>query len=481
MLLNMVMFKITICDFGKMNIKMTDKMKKSIFILGAVVLMTSCSTKNQTEYTKYIRAITKDVPFPVNGLRTVDDNMYVFEGVNSCEVPDYEISKDGVLTVTRTTLWKLPKNDVENIWRNLYFNKRQHRLVCVDRINKAGKTILGIMYVMQTESKKWPERGVYHWDVTDMHNMQSVAISLEDFKNKSIRVMQSGTLPDVEESRKYNSLISKADSSYMQQNYQEAERYFTHAFDFKNYVRGQHLYNAACVASLAGHKDTAFWFLEERMKAEPEWYSLNIETDKDLLPIHDDVRWNEIMNAMHERQTKKEANYDIPLRNQLLEIAKDDQAIRQEWRMTSRQQPQDTAKIDSIFSVMATIDSVNQQKIFKILDSRGFVGKDKVGDACRAYWLVVQHSSVEMQRKYLPLFLKAAERGDIPRENVAMMEDRICLFEGRPQRYGTQLEEDKDGKWHLYKLENPEKVDEYRKSVGMGTLSDYLKMMGIKL
>lgn len=149
--------------------------------------------------------------------------------------------------------------------------------------------------------------------------------------------------------------------------------------------------------------------------------------------------------------------------------------------MTSRQQPQDKAKIDSIFSVMATIDSVNQQKIFKILDSRGFVGKDKVGDACRAYWLVVQHSSVKMQRKYLPLFLKAAERGDIPRENVAMMEDRICLFEGRPQRYGTQLEEDKDGKWHLYKLEDPEKVDEYRKSVGMGTLSDYLKMMGIKL
>ena len=34
---------------------MTDEMKKSIFILGAVVLMTSYSTKNQTEYTKYIR------------------------------------------------------------------------------------------------------------------------------------------------------------------------------------------------------------------------------------------------------------------------------------------------------------------------------------------------------------------------------------------------------------------------------------------
>ena len=28
MLLNMVMFKVTICDFGKMNINMTDKIGK---------------------------------------------------------------------------------------------------------------------------------------------------------------------------------------------------------------------------------------------------------------------------------------------------------------------------------------------------------------------------------------------------------------------------------------------------------------------
>ena len=28
MLLNMVMFKVTICDFGKMNINMTDKIEK---------------------------------------------------------------------------------------------------------------------------------------------------------------------------------------------------------------------------------------------------------------------------------------------------------------------------------------------------------------------------------------------------------------------------------------------------------------------
>ena len=30
MLLNMVMFKVTICDFGKMNINMTDKIEKKV-------------------------------------------------------------------------------------------------------------------------------------------------------------------------------------------------------------------------------------------------------------------------------------------------------------------------------------------------------------------------------------------------------------------------------------------------------------------
>ena len=36
MLLNMVMFKVTICDFGKMNINMTDKIEKKGNLCSAV-------------------------------------------------------------------------------------------------------------------------------------------------------------------------------------------------------------------------------------------------------------------------------------------------------------------------------------------------------------------------------------------------------------------------------------------------------------
>lgn len=105
----------------------------------------------------------------------------------------------------------------------------------------------------------------------------------------------------------------------------------------------------------------------------------------------------------------------------------------------------------------------------------GFVGKSVVGDACSVFWLVIQHSPLELQEKYLPLFKKAAPNGDIPLSNVAMMEDRINMFQGKPQKYDSQIV---DG--HLWKLQDESMVDQWRKQVGMESLDDYLKLMKAK-
>lgn len=59
-----------------------------------------------------------------------------------------------------------------------------------------------------------------------------------------------------------------------------------------------------------------------------------------------------------------------------------------------------------------------------------------------------------------------------------MMEDRVCMFEGKPQKYGSQLIKGKDGKWHIYQLLDADKVDDYRKAAGMKPLEEYLKQMG---
>lgn len=98
-----------------------------------------------------------------------------------------------------------------------------------------------------------------------------------------------------------------------------------------------------------------------------------------------------------------------------------------------------------------------------------------MGDACSVYWLVIQNSPLELQEKYLPLFKKAAQNGDIPLSNVAMMEDRINMFQGKPQKYGSQIV---DGR--LWKLQDESMVDQWRKQVGMEPLKDYLKHMNVK-
>jgi hypothetical protein len=54
------------------------------------------------------------------------------------------------------------------------------------------------------------------------------------------------------------------------------------------------------------------------------------------------------------------------------------------------------------------------------------------------------------------------------------MKDRILMFDGKPQIYGTQI---KNGK--LYKLESPETVNERRKAMGMEPIEQYLKRYNI--
>ena len=72
-----------------------------------------------------------------------------------------------------------------------------------------------------------------------------------------------------------------------------------------------------------------------------------------------------------------------------------------------------------------------------ILDSLG-IPEGLSDTSYSALFLVVQHSDLEHQRKYYPLFETGAEKGLIEPSDVATMLDRILMHEGKPQVYGTQ-------------------------------------------
>ena len=129
---------------------------------------------------------------------------------------------------------------------------------------------------------------------------------------------------------------------------------------------------------------------------------------------------------------------------------------------------------------MAAVHEQNADSLAAIVDEFGWPGESLVGnDGAEAAWLILQHAigRPAFLRRCLPFLKNAVKAGDVPAAHVACLEDRIAVFEERPQRYGTQFDWDGSGNLNPHPLEDPEKVDEYRASVGLGPLSEKIREM----
>lgn len=273
----------------------------------------------------------------------------------------------------------------------------------------------------------------------------------------------------------YNLWIFRADSTFMIQNFKQSNEYFSKAFTFQNCIIPYHLYNAACAAAKDKDINTAFSRLFRYAQVDKNWYSERIEEDKDLVSLHLDPRWNILIDTLTKRQQYFERNYNKPLRAKLKNMMRKDQEIRYKYLNARKTAPHDTSLINALVEEMIKIDSMNLSEVYKILDSCGWVGKEQVGDACDAIWIVIQHSNLNIQKKYLPLIQEATKKGDISRLKLAMLEDRINVWSGLPQKYGSQIINGS-----IAPLLDTLRVDEWRKEVGLQPLSEYAKHLGVE-
>lgn len=159
---------------------------------------------------------------------------------------------------------------------------------------------------------------------------------------------------------------------------------------------------------------------------------------------------------------------NLEIKHELLEMLEEDNRVREEL----------IAKGDLFKGYHPEMEAVHQrnaQALENIINQHGWPGISLVGEeGTNAAWLILQHAigNPGLQRKCLPLLKKSASSADIPAAFVAYLEDRICVFENRPQRYGTQFDWDKNGELSPCQLQDPENVDIYRESVGLGPLSN---------
>jgi hypothetical protein len=129
---------------------------------------------------------------------------------------------------------------------------------------------------------------------------------------------------------------------------------------------------------------------------------------------------------------------------------------------------------------MEAVHIENATRLSGIIEQHGWPGINLVGEkGAWAAWLIAQHSigNPPFMRRCLSLLKEASSANDIIPWQVAMMQDRICMYEGNPQIYGTQFLPDHNGEFKPYEIDKPESVNERRLSVGLNTLEERIAEM----
>jgi hypothetical protein len=133
-------------------------------------------------------------------------------------------------------------------------------------------------------------------------------------------------------------------------------------------------------------------------------------------------------------------------------------------------------KNEQIKKEMAAVDARNVERLREILGSFGWPGKSMVGtDGAGAAWTIAQHGSQQFLQQTVPLMKAAAERGDLDWSLVATSIDRVLLGQGKKQIYGTQF--DTAGKCEPKIVDDPAHLDDRRKLVGLGPISEYAQVL----
>lgn len=165
-------------------------MKKIWCFILIVSITCSCAVQRTTTSEEFSDVVRKDVPFKVSEFKTVNEYTYSFrcDGIVAL-LPDYEVDKEGATMVYQTTF--MPNHAQQTsaiIWRNIVINKRDKRVVCIDRFVRNGRTF-GYVYFLQSETRKYNGGNTFHWNVSDPKLMLNVSDAIEGMSDLSITTL----------------------------------------------------------------------------------------------------------------------------------------------------------------------------------------------------------------------------------------------------------------------------------------------------
>lgn len=120
---------------------------------------------------------------------------------------------------------------------------------------------------------------------------------------------------------------------------------------------------------------------------------------------------------------------------------------------------------------MRKVHEENGQLLEAFLEKYGWPLPSKCGpQAHEAAWFIAIHNigHPPMLKNALRILKTALDAGEPVAQEYAKLFDRIALYEGRQQVYGTQFFPTPQG-WHAENLVDPARVDERRAELGLST------------
>ena len=129
---------------------------------------------------------------------------------------------------------------------------------------------------------------------------------------------------------------------------------------------------------------------------------------------------------------------------------------------------------------MEAVHNANADLLERVIEAIGWPGRQALGDeGAGAAFFIIQHAIARpsLQRRALALMLDAIPQGQANALDAAYLADRISIFEGGEQTFGTQFDWDANGQLSPGPTRDSATLDARRASVGLPPIADSIAEM----
>lgn len=280
----------------------------------------------------------------------------------------------------------------------------------------------------------------------------------------------------------FSELVHSADSLYKTNNYLESAFLFEKTIaEYPGKISKNELYNAACSWAKAGNGKKAVDLLEKAVNNYGYSDFRHMLEDSDLDLLHNDKKWQGLIAKAKKSYAQE---YNLKLEEELDSIYYTDQLYRNKLDSVQKGYGVGSQQWNDLLSKIEEQDRINELKVTDILIKEGWPGPfsangQKISRLHSYYiFLILQHSTLDTQLKFLTVLKEAAKKGNARKRDYAYVMDRILMRQNKRQLYGTQLSYNKEQKEvFVWPIENVDDLDKRRISLGLSSMEAEMKLL----